>query len=144
MYATRGAPALRRLLGSARPLAEVLIEDRLTHLQTDQAVDEALRVVAAGPSRRWSSAARTVSQRTGRPPAEVDRLLLGHVRAWNTDPRGAAATALQDVPALRTRLELPDQAPTAATTARRRSGAEDRRPPTPTSPARSAPLSPRR
>ncbi|MFC3687274.1 MobF family relaxase [Aquipuribacter hungaricus] len=105
LYAAHGAAPLQQLLDQARPLGQVLVDERLTNLSAGQALVEAMAVAAARPSREWSTAAEGVASRLDRGRAEVDQQLLDHVRAWNADPRRATDTALQDVRAVRERLQ---------------------------------------
>ncbi len=105
LYATGGPAALTRALEQARPLGDALLEERLAHLPRGQAVTAALAVVAARPPQHWTVAARTLSQRTGQPRLEVDRQLLVSVQAWAAEPRRATEAAVQDLRAVRDRLQ---------------------------------------
>ena len=123
LYATHGAERLQETLGRARSLGEVLVQERLTNLPPGQAMGEAMAVAAARPSREWSTTADEVSRRLDRGRAEVDQQLLERVRAWNADPRRATDTALQDVRAVRERLQAATGPGTGEPTATQRASA---------------------
>ena len=81
----------------ATPLADLLIDERLTHLPIAQGVLETLRVVAAQPSRQWETALRDIAGRLGLPADVLRPPFADIVTAWNQDPRSAAQSALADV-----------------------------------------------
>ncbi|HZI98263.1 MAG TPA: MobF family relaxase, partial [Actinomycetales bacterium] len=108
LLSMRGPGALRDTLTTARPLADVLVEERTASLPADQARTDAARVVAARPSARWDADADTISARLRVSIAEVRRDLHSLTREWNRDPRSAARTPLQKVSAVRARLAAAD------------------------------------
>ena len=73
----RGPAALAAALDAARPLADVLLDDRLT-LPTDQALPQALDVVAARPAPTWDTGLAQITHRLhvprpGGPPRPARR-----------------------------------------------------------------------
>ena len=93
LLASNNLQKIRRILSTARPLAETLIDERLTHLNGSDAIIDAVRVLAAQPGQRWASGAEHIASQTGIPAAIVRAALAPMVRAWNLDPRKATAHA---------------------------------------------------
>jgi DNA primase catalytic core len=87
LLAVNGLAALTNVLDQARPLGELLVEERLTSLPPEQARLEATRVVAARPPRCWDQGSYTISSRLKVPVDAVRRTLLAHVKDWNSNPR---------------------------------------------------------
>jgi len=104
MLALRGPAHLRKALVGARPLAEVLVEERLTNLPPAQAIPEAARIVAARPSAWWAAGTDRISSRLPASLATVRRDLNTAVTDWNRDPRNAANKPLQNITEVRARL----------------------------------------
>ena len=104
MLELRGPSQLREALVGARPLAEVLVEERLTNLPPAQAIPEAARIVAARPSARWAADTDQISSRLPASLATVRRDLQTAVTEWNRDPRKAAQKPLQNITEVRARL----------------------------------------
>jgi len=104
MLALRGPSLLLEALVSARPLAEVLVEERLANLPPAQALPEAALVVAARPSARWATGTERISARLQASMATVLRALHSAVTEWNRDPRKAAQKPLQNITEVRARL----------------------------------------
>jgi DNA primase catalytic core len=104
LLALSGPAALTTVLDQARPLGERLVEERLTSLPADQARLEAARVVAARPTACWDQGSTTISSRLNVPLHAVRRILLAHVKDWNSDPRRAAANPLHSVSDVKKRL----------------------------------------
>jgi DNA primase catalytic core len=104
LLARQGPTALIAALERARPLGDLLVDERLTHLSPDQAQLEAGRVIAARPAARWDEGSRTISARLHVPLAAVRHMLLGQVKEWNDDPRSAARKPLQGVNDVEVRL----------------------------------------
>jgi DNA primase catalytic core len=104
MLALRGPSPLCEALVRARPLADVLVEERLTNLPTAQALPEAAQIVAARPSARWADNADRISSRLQASMATVRRDLHTAVTEWNRDPRVAAQKPLQNIIEVRGRL----------------------------------------
>jgi DNA primase catalytic core len=95
LLALRGPTALTEALAAAQPLAERLLDERLTNLPPAQALLEAARVIAARPAHHWEHGSSAISRRLGVPMAQVHHTLLTLVKDWNTDPRRAAQQPLQ-------------------------------------------------
>jgi DNA primase len=100
----RGPNPLRDALTKARPLADVLVEERLANLPAAQARAEAAQVVAAQPSSRWAAGTDRISSRLRASLAMVHRDLHSAVAEWNRDPRKAAQNPLQTITEVRARL----------------------------------------
>jgi DNA primase len=97
LLALKGPTALTEALAAAQPLAERLLEERLTNVPPAQALLEAARVVAARPARHWEHGSSAISFHLGVSMAQVHHTLLTLVKDWNTDPRRAAQQPLQTV-----------------------------------------------
>jgi DNA primase catalytic core len=97
LLALKGPTALTEALAAAQPLAERLLDERLTNLPPAQALLEAARVIAAGPIHHWEQGSSAISTRLGVPIAQVHHTLLTLVKDWNTDPRRAAQQPLQTI-----------------------------------------------
>ncbi|NMM25454.1 MAG: relaxase domain-containing protein [Phycicoccus sp.] len=104
MLELRGPARLREALLGARPLAEVLVEERLANLPPAQAISEAAQVVAARPSARWADGTDRISSRLPASLATLRPDLLSAVTEWNRDPRKAAQKPLQNITEVRARL----------------------------------------
>jgi DNA primase catalytic core len=107
----RGGSPLREALVGARPLAEVLVEERLANLPPAQAIPEAAQIVAARPSARWAANADRISSRLQASMATVQRDLQTAVAEWNRDPRVAAQKPLQNITEVRARLAAASSRP---------------------------------
>ncbi len=104
LLASRGATALNQTLLSARPLGEVLVEERLHNLPAAEAQLEAARVIAARPPTVWDSATEQVAQRLRTSIHRVRQELHSAVKDWNRDPNRAAQKPLQQVAQVRVRM----------------------------------------
>ena len=89
---------------NARPLAEHLIEERLTNLPPEQAGAAAAAVIAARAPEHWDADIAIISQHTGTALEAVRRDLHTEVEAWNRDPRQAAQRHQQNAIEVRARL----------------------------------------
>jgi DNA primase catalytic core len=107
----RGRSKLRDALVGARPLAEVLVEERLANLPRAQAIPEAAQIIAARPSARWADDAERISSRLQARMATVQRDLHTAVAEWNRDPRAAAQKPLQNITEVRARLAAASSRP---------------------------------
>ncbi len=107
LLALHGPEALTTLLDQARPLAERLVEERLTSLPPEQAQLEATRILAARPPACWDQGSNTISSHLNLPLPAVRQTLLAHVKDWNLDPRRAAANPLHSVNEVKKRLAEP-------------------------------------
>jgi DNA primase catalytic core len=97
LLALKGPTALIGALAAAQPLAERLLDERLTNLPPAEALREAARVVAARPARHWEHGSSAISFHLGVSMAQVHHTLLTLVKDWNTDARRAAQQALQTI-----------------------------------------------
>jgi DNA primase len=97
LLALRGPTALTEVLAAAQPLAERLLDERLTNLPPAQALLETARVVAARPTHHWEQGSSAISLHLGVPMAQVHHTVLTLVKDWNTDPRRSAQQPLQTI-----------------------------------------------
>ena len=109
VLARRGPAALVDALTSARPLGDVVLQERLTNLTGDTALTEAAQVAAARPAEAWGPAATTIATRLGVSAGDSRGRLLGAVEAWNRDPRKAVAARLAAVQQVRDRMAVTDR-----------------------------------
>ena len=107
----RGRSQLREALVDARPLAEVLVEERLANLPPAQAIPAAAQIVAARSSSLWAAGADRISSRLQASMATVQRDLHTAVAEWNRDPRVAAQKPLQNITEVRARLAAASSRP---------------------------------
>ena len=84
---------LAAAIETARPLADVLIDEILTATPHTEGALDCLRVVGAQPSPRWASGVEHIAQKSGIPTSLLQDVLLPLVGAWNVDPRGASRQA---------------------------------------------------
>jgi DNA primase catalytic core len=91
-------------IASARPLADSLIDERLDHLDATQAALDALRILAAQPTGRWTAGCEDIAERTGLPPVVLRSALASIVTARNADPRKATQAGLDQLAATKNRL----------------------------------------
>lgn len=101
----QGSTALTNTLDAATPMANTMIDERVTHLPAPLAADEAARIISALPADQWDQLAATTAARLGIPEPDLRRQLLAHVQAWNHDPARAAADATTGSSDLRRRLQ---------------------------------------
>lgn len=109
MLARRGPAALGHALTNARPLGDLLLQERLATLTGDDALTETTQVAAARPAKAWGPATTTIATRLGAPPYDARGRLLAAVAAWNRDPHKAAAARLAAVQQVRNRMAAADQ-----------------------------------
>lgn len=107
---THGGPAaLVAAIDNHNPLADELINERLTNRPADQARPAATKVAAARPASTWVDTADKI--RTTLNLTETD--VLGDLRdatnAWDADPRKAAQTELDNITAVRNRRNTATQ-----------------------------------
>ncbi len=100
-----GAEGLRELIDNARPLGQILIDERHAKLPAHTAFEAAVRVTAARPPSTWAASTTEAANR-----ADVDsEIAIEHLRAavttWNHDPAHAATGQLGDIAAVQTRLD---------------------------------------
>jgi DNA primase catalytic core len=94
ILARHGPDRLRAILDSTRPQAEAMIDERLASLPRNRALDGAASIIAARPRATWAISTATVADALELPEEAARETLLRHVRAWNDDPRRAAARGL--------------------------------------------------
>ncbi|WP_457255964.1 MobF family relaxase [Pedococcus sp. P5_B7] len=99
-----GAPALERALATARPLGELLLDERLTNLTGAAALQDAVQVLAARPAEHWTALIDTVAARLRFSQAQARARLGASLQAWNRDPRAAAQARLDEVSDVKARL----------------------------------------
>ena len=104
MLALRGNAPLRQALLGARPLAEVLVEERFANLPPAQARADAAQVVAARPSARWAAGTDRIGSQRQASMTIIRRDLRTAVAEWNRGPREAAQKPLQKINEVRARL----------------------------------------
>jgi DNA primase catalytic core len=104
LLTTRGPDALTQTLVAARPLAEVLIDERIAHLPTGQACLDGATIIAAQPPSQWEAGVDHISDRLRLRTAAVRRHLNSAVRHWNHDPRAAAQQPLRNITEVKHRL----------------------------------------
>jgi DNA primase len=102
----RGPAALAAALHTASPLGDMLLTERLDHLPPEHARLAAAKIVAARPSSAWDAGTSRVSARLRLSQMQARRDLRDALRAWNTDPRRAAAEQLADSTQIRARLQF--------------------------------------
>ena len=95
LVATGNTQQLLDALDHARPLADVLIEERFTNLPPTQAALAATVVIAAQPVDAWEPSVHTVAERIGvDADADVIRTTVWpFIHAWNNDPARLADPA---------------------------------------------------
>jgi DNA primase catalytic core len=86
LVATDSAPQLLDALDRARPLADVLIDERLANLPPVEAALAAAPVIAAQPVDAWEPAVQTVAGRINVDADVIRSSVAAFIRAWNNDP----------------------------------------------------------
>ncbi len=109
VLARRGPAVLVDALTSARPLGDLVLQERLTNLTGDTALTEAAQVAAARPAQAWGPAATTIAARLWVSARDSRGRLLSAVEVWNRDPRKAAAARLAAVQQVRDRVVAADR-----------------------------------
>ncbi|GAA2469045.1 MobF family relaxase [Terrabacter carboxydivorans] len=105
LFSREGPPALLDTLQRARPLAALLIEERLTNLPQETALQQATQILAAQPATAWDAGSRHIASRLGVPPQNARACLAAHAEDWNRNPRTAARQQLIAIREVRGRLE---------------------------------------
>ena len=90
LVATGSAPHLVDALDQARPLAEVLIDERLTNLPPVDAALAAAPVIAAQAVDAWEPVVQTVAERINVDADVIRSSVAAFIRAWNNDPSRVA------------------------------------------------------
>ncbi|SOC51155.1 MobF family relaxase [Ornithinimicrobium cerasi] len=127
-----GATAVTSTLLAPIPLADVLLQERLTNLPADQALEPAVRVLATADPSSWDSNCTEITDRLATDTDTTRHALHRAVRAWQDGPHAVATQQLDNARAVRARLEAaarqtPEQcwAPTADRLDPRLTGQED-------------------
>ncbi|MGI9091803.1 MAG: toprim domain-containing protein [Gemmatimonadaceae bacterium] len=106
---SHGPGVLQRLLAHPRPLAEVLVDERLNHLPPARALPATLAVVAAGDAQRWTQRTTDIAGRLHLPADVALTDLISHITTWDRNRHGAVAAQLASSHDTRTRLTSVDQ-----------------------------------
>ena len=101
-------------IAHARPLADSLIDERLDHLDATQAALDALRILAAQPTGRWTAGCENIAERTGLPSVVLRSAFAPIVKARNADPRKATQAGIDQVAQTKDRLTVIQNGETAA------------------------------
>ena len=104
-------PSPSRLTTAARPLAEVLVDERLNHLPPVEALPAAAAVVAAGRPADWQTRTSAVARRLHVPVDVALTELVGHAARWDGDRHSAVEDQVQNVRGLRDRIAAQEQLP---------------------------------
>ena len=104
LVATGSAPQLIDALDQARPLADVLIDERLTNLPPVDAALAAAPVIAAQAVDAWERAVETVAERIKVDADVIRSSVAAFIRAWNHDPARLADQQLGLTTQVRDRL----------------------------------------
>ncbi|WP_344676929.1 toprim domain-containing protein [Tessaracoccus defluvii] len=104
LLATGSAPQLVDALDQARPLADVLMDERLTNLPPVEAALAAAPVIAAQPVDTWEPSVLAVADRIGLDPDIIRSSVTSFIRAWNNDPARVANLQLDLASQVRDRL----------------------------------------
>jgi len=105
----RGPAAMESALHATRPLGEVLLEERLTNLSGDPALEAAAKVLAAQPASTWDAGSQRIAERLGTSTTRARQSLRTAVRTWDRDPRRAAQAQVAAIRAVRARMEAERQ-----------------------------------
>ena len=111
VLARQGRQALVDALEQAKPLGEALLDERLTNLTGDEALDHASQVLAAQPGSQWDQGAQRIATHLALPEGDVRGRLHAAVERWNRDPRKIAQARIADVRAVRDRLTASSSLP---------------------------------
>lgn len=101
---TRGPERLLRILLAAQPLADTLLDERLTNLPAQTGSSDAAQIIAARPVHQWLPAIDQAAERFGLSVRQLRVAVLAAAPAWTRDARSAALRQLQRVHETRTRL----------------------------------------
>jgi DNA primase catalytic core len=112
LVATGHTQQLLHALDHARPLADVLIDERLTNLSPAEAALAAAPVIAARPVEAWEPSLGVVAEQVGVDADLIRTTVWPFIHAWNNDPTRLADQQLGLTGLVRDRL-------TAAANARR-------------------------
>lgn len=105
MLHDQGADAVTGAILGSSPLSEVLLEERLSNLPVDEALELAARVVATADPSGWDRTCIEIADRLGTDEETIRRALHQAVRAWHDDPHAVATRQLDNTRDVRARLE---------------------------------------
>ena len=100
-----------RLTTATSPLAELLVEERLSHLQAGAALPAAAAVVAAGQADRWTARTRDLARRLHVPLGVALTELVRQISRWDGDRHTASDEHIHGVQQVRDRTTSQDQLP---------------------------------
>jgi DNA primase catalytic core len=104
LVASGSSPHLVDALEQARPLASVLIDERLANLPPVEAALAAAPVIAAQAVDAWEPAVQTVAERINVDADVIRSSVAAFIRAWNNDPARLADQQLGLTTQVRDRL----------------------------------------
>ncbi|MCD9198234.1 toprim domain-containing protein [Aeromicrobium wangtongii] len=111
LLADRNPTALRAALFNAGPLADVLIDERLTHLSAEsQKVVQTADIIAGQPAAQWDAQIARTTERIGVPAGTIRGAVTAAAQAWNDDRRRASGRQLDNITAVRARMQAADDA----------------------------------
>ncbi|MGD8202156.1 MobF family relaxase [Ornithinimicrobium sp. W1679] len=105
MLHDQGANAVTGAMLGSSPLADLLLEERLSNLPVDGALEPAMRVLATADPSSWDRTCTEIADRLGTDDATTRRALHQAVRAWHDDPHAVATQQLDTTRDVRARLE---------------------------------------
>ncbi|NHA69970.1 MobF family relaxase [Phycicoccus flavus] len=113
-----GASEVRSALTAVTPLADALLQERLTHLDGMLGARQALTVLAASHPSRWEAGIDSIAETSGVPHIVLRRHLADAVARWEHEPHDLANHQLDDTSSARARLSrqtdpAPDRIPTS-------------------------------
>jgi DNA primase catalytic core len=101
-----GPTPLRAVLHEATPLADSLLQERISNLPTRrEQLTETAQVIAAQRPARWQQAITSTAGRLRIPAATVGSAVATAGRRYNSDRRRATSEQVLNAPAVRARLE---------------------------------------
>lgn len=106
LVASGSSPHLVDALEQARPLASVLIDERLANLPPVEAALAAAPVIAAQAVDAWEPAVQTVAERINVDADVIRSSVAAFIRAWNNDPARLADQQLGLTAHVRERLTV--------------------------------------
>lgn len=131
----QGANAVTGAMLGSSPLADLLLEERLSNLPAGGALEPAARALATADPSSWERTCTEIVDRLGTDEKIIGRALHQAVRAWHDDPHAVARQQLDNARDVRARLEAaarqaPEQhwAPTADRLGPRLTAQEECRP----------------
>ena len=101
----RGPAALAAALTRTRPLGDLILAERLTHLTAPRALTEAATVLAARPPTAWDPGSNAIADHLDQPLPAVRSALREAARTWARDRRGVAATQIAFLRDVRARTQ---------------------------------------